>query len=79
MPSKKRPATTTLPKTQSTEPNKNDIATRAYQRWIARGQPLSDGREDWFAAEAELRAEQKPAPSPARRRPIRSALRRLGI
>ena len=43
------------------------IAERAYTRWQARGCPISDGREDWFAAQAELSAEA----------PRRSALRRL--
>jgi hypothetical protein len=59
----------------------SDIAQRAYNRWIARGRPVSDGREDWYAAEAELLAERapQPQPTPPRRRPIRSALRRLGI
>jgi hypothetical protein len=55
----------------------HEVAQRAYTRWLARGCPTSDGREDWFAAEAELRAELTPASAP--RRPIRSALRRLGL
>lgn len=33
------------------------IAVRAYQRWIARGRPISDGADDWFAARTELEAE----------------------
>ena len=62
--------------TASPDPSEIEIAQRAYQRWLARGCPQGDGREDWFAAEAELRA----APQPARnKRPLRSALRRLGI
>ena len=56
-------------------PSENEIAQRAYQRWIDRGCPQGDGREDWFAAEAELSA----APPPRHRSPLRSALRRLGI
>lgn len=43
------------------------VAERAYTLWQARGCPISDGREDWFAAQAELSAEA----------PRRSALRRL--
>ena len=43
------------------------IAERAYLLWLSRGCPISDGREDWFAAQAELLAEP----------PRRSALRRL--
>ena len=58
-------------------PSNGDVAQRAYQRWVARGRPVSDGLEDWFAAEAELRAE--PGTPPAKGRTIRSALRRLGI
>jgi hypothetical protein len=60
----------------SPELNDGEIAQRAYQRWTARGRPASDGQEDWYAAEAELRAERtKRTP----RRPIRTALRRLGL
>lgn len=64
------------------QPTDSDIAQRAYDRWIARGRPSTDGREDWFAAQAELQAEQaakaqRPARPPARR--LRSALRRLGL
>ena len=75
MSTKKRRA----PATSQAELSPGEIAQRAYQRWIARGCPTSDGREDWFAAEAELRAESTPTATPAPRQPIRSALRRLGI
>jgi hypothetical protein len=34
------------------------IAARAYERWLRRGRPSGDGAEDWFAARAELEAEQ---------------------
>lgn len=66
------------------QPTDSDIAQRAYNRWVARGRPISDGREDWYAAEAELQAERAVQPEralpPAKpRRPIRSALRRLGV
>jgi hypothetical protein len=69
--------------TRSPELTESDIAQRAYQRWLARGRPTGDGREDWFAAEAELKAEhaaqvERPV-TPNPRSPIRSALRRLGI
>ena len=30
------------------------IAERAYQKWIERGRPSGDGRDDWFAARDEL-------------------------
>ena len=33
------------------------IAERAYERWIARGCPISDGADDWFAARMELEGE----------------------
>jgi hypothetical protein len=36
------------------------IAERAYSRWLERGCPVSDGREDWFAARAELERETHP-------------------
>ncbi|MET0388414.1 MAG: DUF2934 domain-containing protein [Polyangiales bacterium] len=39
------------------------IAERAYNRWIARGCPLGDGRDDWFAAQAELLAENSTKPA----------------
>jgi|GEM_PF-5104831 len=62
------------------QPTDSDVAQRAYDRWIARGRPVGDGREDWFAAQAELQAERatRPAAAPPRRR-LRSALRRLGF
>jgi hypothetical protein len=42
-------------------PSEQVIAERAYGRWQARGCPSGDGREDWFAAQAELlRESQKP-------------------
>lgn len=33
------------------------IAMRAYERWMQRGCPRSDGTEDWFAARAEIEQE----------------------
>jgi hypothetical protein len=33
------------------------IAVRAYERWMGRGCPISDGVEDWLAARQELEAE----------------------
>jgi hypothetical protein len=33
------------------------IAVRAYERWMGRGCPLSDGTDDWFAARTEIEAE----------------------
>lgn len=34
----------------------NSIAALAYQFWQARGCPFGSPEEDWFRAEAELRA-----------------------
>ncbi|MET0384763.1 MAG: DUF2934 domain-containing protein, partial [Polyangiales bacterium] len=48
------PARSTLPTETLTEAS---IAARAYDRWINRGCPQTDGQEDWFAARAELLAE----------------------
>jgi hypothetical protein len=36
------------------------IAERAYHRWLSRGCPMGDGRDDWFAAQAELAAQTAP-------------------
>ena len=33
------------------------IAVRAYERWMGRGCPISDGVEDWLAAQKELETE----------------------
>ena len=34
------------------------IAKRAYEKWCKRGQPHGTETQDWYEAEAELRAEQ---------------------
>jgi Protein of unknown function (DUF2934) len=39
------------------QPLEQQIAARAYERWMRRGCPSGDGAEDWFAARAELEAE----------------------
>jgi len=46
------------------EVSEDQIAARAYERWVARGCPISDGADDWFTAQAELEA-QMPKPSGA--------------
>jgi hypothetical protein len=43
------------------------IAERAYAKWLARGCPVSDGREDWFAAQAELTRESTQRTTSTRR------------
>ena len=49
------------------------IAARAFQLWMARGCPVSDGSEDWFAARAELEAELARAIVPKPTAPKRKA------
>jgi Protein of unknown function (DUF2934) len=53
MPEKKRRSVRSIRQrvTEST------IAARAYDKWVARGCPSSDGLEDWFAAQTELERE----------------------
>jgi hypothetical protein len=67
---KRRTARSATSRSSRTEPiavQDSLIAELAYNRWIARGCPVSDGLEDWFAAQAELQSQP----------PARSALRRL--
>lgn len=33
------------------------IAQRAYEKWVAKGQPMGTAQQDWLEAETELRAE----------------------
>jgi Protein of unknown function (DUF2934) len=54
MPGKKRNSVRSIAVRQVTE---RDIAERAYSRWLSRGCPVSDGLEDWFAAQEELQHE----------------------
>jgi hypothetical protein len=35
------------------------IAERAYYIWLSRDCPLTDGKDDWFAARAELELESR--------------------
>jgi hypothetical protein len=61
---------------QSQAPSAEQIAERAYERWLERGCTPGDDQHDWFAAEAELLiAAQPKRTSPLQR--LRSALRRL--
>ena len=57
---KRRTARSATTRATSVQPelSQSSIAERAYVRWIARGCPISDGQEDWFAAQAELLAER---------------------
>jgi hypothetical protein len=45
------------PKSHPPPPSEEDVATRAYQRWLDRGCPSGDGYEDWIAAKLELESE----------------------
>jgi hypothetical protein len=45
------------------------IAKRAYEKWCKRGKPHGTEMQDWYEAEAELRAEMgKPGAQPQQRR-----------
>ena len=44
-------------KTTSESLAEEQIAVRAFERWMGRGCPITDGAEDWFAARNELEAE----------------------
>lgn len=45
------------------------IAVRAYEMWMGRGAPISDGKDDWFAARMEIEAElAMTSASPAKRK-----------
>ena len=50
------------------EPDRESVATIAYQLWLARGCPHGSDQEDWFLAETILknRAEEASAPPKAR-------------
>ena len=42
--------------------SEQQIAVRAFERWMGRGAPASDGVEDWLAARCELEAELGTSP-----------------
>jgi hypothetical protein len=50
-------APTTNPTTPSVKVPHDKIAMRAYEKWCKRGRPNGTHQQDWFEAEAELRAE----------------------
>jgi hypothetical protein len=37
----------------------DEVAVRAYQKWLARGCPIGDDKRDWFEAQDEVRREQE--------------------
>jgi hypothetical protein len=52
---------------QSIDVTDAQIAVRAYERWMGRGCPPSDGTDDWFAARIEIEAELAAAGSAPRK------------
>jgi len=42
---------------QTENPSREEIATRAYLLWEARGCPSGSPEEDWFRAEQEIRGQ----------------------
>jgi hypothetical protein len=52
-----RIGTTPQQSTQSMQIPHEKIAMRAYEKWVKRGRPAGSDRQDWYEAEAELRAE----------------------
>ena len=50
---------------QAGELDQATIAARAYECWQKRGCPIGSDQEDWFKAEAELRAAGVRRPMPA--------------
>jgi hypothetical protein len=38
------------------------IAMRAYEKWVKRGRPVTNGEQDWLEAEKELRNETTRGP-----------------
>ena len=59
---------TTSPGANATMVPTDKIAMRAYEKWCKRGRPPGSDKQDWYEAEAELRAEySKHSPMPARR------------
>jgi hypothetical protein len=47
------------------------IARRAYERFVARGYQHGHDREDWLAAEADLRVELERSPQGMSRKTVR--------
>jgi hypothetical protein len=44
------------PTGEDRSPSREQVAIRAYYRWLARGKPLGTDWEDWFEAERQLAA-----------------------
>jgi hypothetical protein len=52
-----RVSTPTTPAIPPVKVPHEKIAMRAFEKWCNRGRPMGTDRQDWFEAEAELRAE----------------------
>jgi hypothetical protein len=63
-----RVVTPSNPGTTSMSVPHEKIAMRAYEKWCKRGCPPGTEKQDWFEAEAELRAEYSKTPSMSTRR-----------
>lgn len=52
-------AVETMEPTSVAIPDGQEVADRAYQRWVERGCPQGSPEEDWFEAERELRSKDR--------------------
>jgi Protein of unknown function (DUF2934) len=41
---------------KSTSPSDLEIASRAYEIWLASGKPVGNDRENWFEAKRQLQS-----------------------
>ena len=57
MPTPPTPPQPTATRTTTPMPRYEQIARRAYQRWVDRGRPHGTDKQDWFEAETELKRE----------------------
>ena len=57
-------APTTQPQPTTTKtatvPTHDQIAVRAYEKWVKRGRPQGSNAQDWLEAEMELKREMVP-------------------
>jgi hypothetical protein len=53
---------------KSPTPTQEQIALRAYEKWVKRGRPEGTHLQDWYEAEAELRKESSLQPGSGQRR-----------
>lgn len=55
-------------KTEALASVEQRVAVRAYELWMERGAPISDGQEDWFAARTAIEAELASASAGVKRK-----------